>query len=187
MRIVRIYLLSLLILFSGLANATPVQWTLSGVQFNDGGTASGSFVYDATTNTYSNVNITTTAGSIRAGVAYTSFVSATSGPNQLFAATTSSPSLTGLPRFAMTFVPALPNSGGVFGLITPAYESTCGDPVCATSSQGRSTISGGLVGAPVPAATVPAISLWGIVALMMLLAAVGLIVLGRIERPGTKA
>ncbi len=45
------------------AYAIPVTWTLSGVTFNDGGTASGSFDFDASLNdetAYSNVSITTT-------------------------------------------------------------------------------------------------------------------------------
>lgn len=43
------------------AHAAPVTWTLTGVTFDDGSTVSGSFVYDAATNQYSNVAITTTA------------------------------------------------------------------------------------------------------------------------------
>ena len=51
-------------------NATPVTYVLSGVTFSDGGTASGSFTFDAATNTYSNINITTTAGTSHAGSVY---------------------------------------------------------------------------------------------------------------------
>ena len=43
------------------AQAAPVLWTLNGVVFDDGSTASGSFVYDAATNQYTNIQITTTA------------------------------------------------------------------------------------------------------------------------------
>jgi hypothetical protein len=49
-------------LYSISANATPVVWNLSGVTFEDGGTASGSFSYDADTTTYSAISISTTAG-----------------------------------------------------------------------------------------------------------------------------
>lgn len=45
---------SLLLACSG-ASAFPVTWTLSGVTFADGGTASGSFVYDAATNNVSDI------------------------------------------------------------------------------------------------------------------------------------
>ena len=44
------------------ALAAPVVWDLSGT-FQDGGTASGSFTYDADTSTYSAISIDTTAGS----------------------------------------------------------------------------------------------------------------------------
>lgn len=45
------------------AYAIPVTWTLSGVTFDDGGTASGSFDFDASLSdetAYSNISITTT-------------------------------------------------------------------------------------------------------------------------------
>jgi hypothetical protein len=51
-------------LYSISANAAPVVWNLSGVTFEDGGTASGSFTYDADTTTYSAISISTTAGSV---------------------------------------------------------------------------------------------------------------------------
>jgi hypothetical protein len=56
-------LVSIVALFSASANATPVVWYLSGVTYDDGGTASGSFTYDADTNTYSAISVSTTAGS----------------------------------------------------------------------------------------------------------------------------
>ncbi len=43
---------------------TIVQYTLTGVTFSDGGTATGSFSWDITTGTYAAVDITTTAGSL---------------------------------------------------------------------------------------------------------------------------
>jgi PEP-CTERM motif len=45
-----------------ITSADPITWTLSGVTFDDGGTASGSFVFDATTSTLSSISIVTTAG-----------------------------------------------------------------------------------------------------------------------------
>jgi len=50
----------LLLLISMTANAIPVTWTLENVVFEDGGTVVGSYTYDAETNTYTNVSITTT-------------------------------------------------------------------------------------------------------------------------------
>ena len=51
--------------------AHAILWTLSGVTFDDGGTASGSFDYDADTNTLSSINIVTTAGGTLAGAIFT--------------------------------------------------------------------------------------------------------------------
>ena len=44
------------------ASADGVTWILSGVTFDDGGTASGSFIYDADANTIGSINILTTQG-----------------------------------------------------------------------------------------------------------------------------
>lgn len=40
-----------------MANAAPVNWTLSSVSFAGGKTLSGSFTYDSDTNSYSNVSL----------------------------------------------------------------------------------------------------------------------------------
>jgi hypothetical protein len=53
-------------LFAGSAHAAPVLWTLTGVTFDDGATASGSFTYDASTNTYSGWSVSITAGTFPA-------------------------------------------------------------------------------------------------------------------------
>ncbi len=45
------------------ADASPVTWDLT-LTFTDAATADGTFVYDASTNTYSAIDITTTAGTI---------------------------------------------------------------------------------------------------------------------------
>lgn len=55
---------ALLTLWSGTAVSAPVVWQLQNVVFNDGGTAHGSFVYDADTGIMSDVAITTTNGTI---------------------------------------------------------------------------------------------------------------------------
>ena len=39
------------VLTAQIASANPILWSLAGVTFDDGGTAYGSFVYDADTNT----------------------------------------------------------------------------------------------------------------------------------------
>ena len=71
MRLGSVRFLFLVGLLSVSASAAPLLWTLSGVTFADGGTASGSYIYDATTNTYSSVHVITTAGSRLPGATYT--------------------------------------------------------------------------------------------------------------------
>jgi len=51
-----------LMLCAASAGAFPVTWTLSGTTFNDGGTASGAFVYDADTDTFSSWSVTVAGG-----------------------------------------------------------------------------------------------------------------------------
>jgi hypothetical protein len=51
---------------ASVASATPIQWNLSGVTFGDNATLSGSFFYDAVTNTYSNWSLSTSNGSLSA-------------------------------------------------------------------------------------------------------------------------
>jgi len=117
------------------ANAFPITWVLQGVTFNDGGTASGSFAYDDVTNTYSNVNITTTAvsGSLP-GATYTFTIFSPSSTHIDFV--TVAPSGTTPPvgdtEFFLTF--ASPLVQGVASVsLTPGFESaenTCTSAGC---------------------------------------------------------
>ena len=52
----------LILAINSAVSADPIVWTVSGT-WNDGGSVNGSFTYDADTNTYSNVLLTTTPGS----------------------------------------------------------------------------------------------------------------------------
>lgn len=46
------------------ANATPMKWTLADASFSDSTSLSGSFFYDAVTNTYSSWSITVATGAL---------------------------------------------------------------------------------------------------------------------------
>jgi hypothetical protein len=52
------------ILVPSAANAAPILWTLNNVTLDNSGTASGTFQFDADTNTYSTWNITTSPATI---------------------------------------------------------------------------------------------------------------------------
>lgn len=59
-----------LLFASSAVSAAILTWTLQNVSFSDGGTASGSFDYDADTNTYSDFSISVSGG----GALFPSFV-----------------------------------------------------------------------------------------------------------------
>ena len=48
----------------GSASASPIQWNLSSVTLGDGSSVVGSFIYDADTNAWSGLSLTTSGGSI---------------------------------------------------------------------------------------------------------------------------
>jgi hypothetical protein len=136
--------LVLLVLFGvpSIASADGITWTLSGVTFDDGGTASGSFVFDALTNTYSSIDITTSAGSLFGGATYTGIdpgFPSTSG--QLILVTNPLLSdLTGTGVLELDFGP-LTNLGGTFPVVAEG-EGTCDDAGCTSGTELRTTTAG---------------------------------------------
>jgi hypothetical protein len=58
------------------SNAATINWALSGVTFDDGGTASGTFSTDSTSGSVLAFNISTTAGSTLSSFVYDSSTSA---------------------------------------------------------------------------------------------------------------
>src|SRR5260370_7191267 len=95
LKLSRLLLGALPLLWTAVANAAPVAYTLSGVTLSDGGTASGSFSYDAAANTYSNINIVTTTAGTRSGATYNSVsIAFAADTNEMLTVTTSRPSPT---------------------------------------------------------------------------------------------
>ena len=145
------------------AVAAPLTWVLSGITFSDGGTASGSFVYDANTNTYSSVNITTIAGSVRTTGATYHFVcgqdvpscngvSPSAGFNLNL--TSAAANQTGLPGFALFFSSALTNAGG--SVSVTGEEANCSNSTCTAPVSPERSITGGSVSTvAVPATPAP--------------------------------
>ncbi len=110
------------------ANAAPVTWTLVDAAFEDGGTASGTFTYDADTNVYSNIDIVTTAGSIQSGAEYHLLPSLFAFSATRFGATpVPPPGLAGKTIFSITWANALTNNGGLVSILTgsPSAEGLC--------------------------------------------------------------
>ena len=153
------------------ASAIPVRWTLEDVSFADGGTASGSFVYDADTSTYSRTDIVTTSGSVLPGETYHGNGISDSNPAIVWFLGDSGPAI----QLGLVFLPPgvvyepggafgpspLTNNGGWLSLDTlnsrelDVCNPSCYDP----ASLSRDVISGGAFGVAVPLP--PAVWLFG--------------------------
>jgi hypothetical protein len=62
--------LAISVALSAPVQASVIDWTLEGVTFDDGGTASGTFSIDTSTGDLVSYDITTTAGSTLGGMVY---------------------------------------------------------------------------------------------------------------------
>ena len=129
---VAVVLLVLLISPSN-ASADGITWTLTGVTFDDGGTASGSFVFDASTDTVSAINmVMTTTGTTFAGTTYTA-VNPGFSPmaNDIVLIPTVLSDLTGSFLLDLELTSPLTNSGGMVSLAAGiAGEDVCADAGC---------------------------------------------------------
>lgn len=130
------------------ANADAVHWQLNGVVFSDGGRAFGGFDYDASTGTYSNINMTTTPGSVSSGSFYASaapYVNSTAAT--YFNGVSTAPVVSGsTAALALGFSPKLSAAGGTVSIIAFAAESLCSDAGCDLVVPQR-TITAGTVSA----------------------------------------
>jgi len=135
------------------AFADGVTWTLTNLVFTNGATATGSFVYDAATNTVSDINIVTSADSSFGGATYTAtapgfppypfemgFVDLPAQSNYI-----GTPGLE-IEFFTTTAGPPfqnLTNAGGT--VIADINEFICTDATCSTATEVRGTVDGGTV------------------------------------------
>ncbi len=113
------------------ASAVPLLWTLNNVTFNAGGTATGSFRFDADTSTYSDVAVTTAGG----GTLDASFDLAAGGNAGFLSMLNAAdgPDLTGAPTLRLAFLDLLTNLGGEVGLELNSFSSVaagCGNADC---------------------------------------------------------
>ncbi|HLN03533.1 MAG TPA: hypothetical protein VK335_29875 [Bryobacteraceae bacterium] len=125
-------------------SATPLHWQFNGVTFNDGGQAFGGFDFDSSSDSYSNINITTTAGKLLQGGYYSS---AAPYPNPT--ANTSFNGVSTVPVFvgstlalSLSFASPLTSGGGTLSFGGAASESVCANPTCAMFNPQRTITSG---------------------------------------------
>lgn len=119
----------------GAASAAPVTWYLQDFVFGDGGTASGSFVFDASTGSYSDIMITTTDGTTRSGEVYGAPNPSSSGnATVMIALTTGAGDLTGVPQLAIEWSAALTDLGGIVAadIAGFTFEAQCAVANCAS-------------------------------------------------------
>ena len=149
------------LLLPSLASADGITWTLNDVTFIGGGSASGSFNYDAVSNLYSAVNVATTAGAPFAGSSYNTITDAIYfnstaigfGPNPFL--NYNGGNLTGATVIELLFLNPLTNAGGtdsVYAVEFLCNDSTCDDPATRYSTSGF--VSGSSVPAPEPSSLI---------------------------------
>jgi hypothetical protein len=146
-------LLSALFLLPVSAYATPVTWTLQGIAFADGGTASGSFVFNASIDAYGSINIVTTAGSKLSGATYAFLDPAQiqfEGPTELTVVTLEHRQFVRVARFGFFRGAALTDAGGTveFSTSRNSAEGSCTSATCSSADQNPSDyrfISGGSI------------------------------------------
>ncbi|MES1258603.1 MAG: PEP-CTERM sorting domain-containing protein [Acidobacteriota bacterium] len=138
-------------MFAVPASAASVVWTLAPVELGDGGTASGSFAFDADTGVYSAIDLHTTSGSIFGGADY-AFVYPLSSADALVATTFSATDLAGTQLVELIFTVPLTNAGGTIDL-SLVIEGLCTDSSCNGTDNVRGMIGVGTV--TTSAATTP--------------------------------
>lgn len=129
-----------LLLFSVSVWAIPVTWTFKNAAFTDGGTITGSFVYDADQNQFSNINVTTTpgTGNLATTATYVAYDPAVVRSSVTLAfVTLSSGDLTGTRVLVVLMGAAMTNAGGDIPIVGRTSESICQTPTCTYGSGGR--------------------------------------------------
>lgn len=137
-RIISLAVVSMAIVLSaGTAGAAPLKWTLQNFVFDDGGTAAGSFEFDAATGAFSAIAVTTTAGSTRSGASHTIPLSgnpvlfyASAGPEPFVPFVTQ--------RFFFALASAMTAGGGTIA-VTGGYEGAC-DATCSFVFEPRAVL-----------------------------------------------
>lgn len=167
------------------ASADGVKWTLNDLTFSGGGTATGSFVFDATTNTIRSIDIVTGPGVTFAaktfpGATYTaldpgynqgaSAMAFVTVPFLLDYTGTSVIELEFFDPSHPTVAENLTNLGGT--VLASINEFTCTNPNCSAATELRDTFDGGTA---FGTATAPEPS----TALLLGLALLGLIAIGQ--------
>lgn len=169
--------------FSAPAFAVPVVWTVSGVTFDDGGTASGQFIFDPDTKTFGHFSISVAGGNLGSfpAITYDQNNSTPSDDNLsnpqdsvLFELNDASQR-----TLRMTPVSALSNAGGTIAMNLATSGGGAGGVECFNCGPFRLITAGNFIGAPPPPLTsvrnAPMLSTWAAILLGLTVAAAGLL------------
>jgi hypothetical protein len=143
------WLLLLLPLWCG---AVPVRWVFSGAHFNDGGSISGYFVYDADTDTYGDYGIAVSAGDVAnfPPVTYVDGAGDISGyrppPDNQYEVDIDLD--TGPRQLRFSTLAPRTNAGGTLPLSTTTHSGNSGSVECFNCGPARIINSGSLTGTP---------------------------------------
>jgi hypothetical protein len=129
---------------SAVSNAAAKRWYIHDAVLSDGAQVFGSFMFDATTGTYSSISVTTTGGKAGPSAGY-SFNIPASSSNIALNLVSASPIISGTTTtLALTFPAPLTNAGGTITILNAA-EGTCSNVSCSASTMLRSTAVNGSV------------------------------------------
>jgi hypothetical protein len=149
------------LLLTAALNASPVVWTVHAT-FDDGGTASGSFVFDASLGVFTFVDITTTTGSVRTGAHYTRANLVAASSTFVLELTSATGDLTGTPSFAGQLVSPMTNAGGSINFSLSGFhqEESCANAGCTGGAPPRRfMLNGSVTAAPAPTPAPPTLIL----------------------------
>lgn len=160
------------------AYAAPIKWTLENVSFTDGGTATGSFVYDTATGTFQDIQILISGGTngVNGNFNFLCVDQSSCGyyPSSeilpIFTTAATDTPVNNREIFSMSLQNALSSTGGTISLQANAIgKFACASINCAgVSPNNRSNVlSGSITGSPVITAVettaVPSLSFWSLI------------------------
>ncbi|MCX7099612.1 MAG: hypothetical protein NTV43_17095 [Methylococcales bacterium] len=143
------------------AQASIIEWTLNNVTFSDGGTASGSFIWNSSTNAISTWTIQVSGGSTDfLAISYTPFQPSGTGGTlfgnnagvtfSLFDSHAPAYASSSLRYLVLAMVAPLNAHGGSLAMATLAGGFPSQGFECFNCNPGRSVTSGEIEGVPVP-------------------------------------
>jgi hypothetical protein len=150
-------LLALVVVLVPAASATSITWTFSDATFVSGGLATGSFAYDADTNTFSAISITVSGSPVGGDGTYTAldpnFPSGASLP--VFVPNASLSDFTGTFLVVPQLANVMTDAGGTISIVPDIHGIQVCDSTCGISSEVNVFAGGFITTTPVTSTPEP--------------------------------